>query len=152
MTAKSDNTRSTDKPKRKAPKTAWKPGQSGNPNGAPKRGEAWSEIIKKYGDMTPVEIAEAASSVAGQLKKIGGGITMKEAVVIRIFAALMFEPTQGLWTSLMERTDGKVLQAVDLTTKGEKIDSADDTRAEILRKLASIAAATGADEIPKQPE
>lgn len=149
---KSANKQPTDK-KRKAPRSAWKPGQSGNPAGAPKRGEAWSEIIKKYSDMTPVEIANAAQSVAGQLKKIGGGITMKEAVVIRVFAALMFEPTQGLWTSLMERTDGKVPQAIDMTSKGEQIGtSTDDLRSEILSKLDSIATATGADAISKQPD
>lgn len=34
---KSANSKDTDKPKRKAPPSAFKPGQSGNPNGRPKR-------------------------------------------------------------------------------------------------------------------
>jgi hypothetical protein len=115
--SKSDNTQSTDKKKRKAPRSAWKPGQSGNLAGAPKRGESWAELIKQYSDMTPEEIATKASSIAGQLKKIGGGISMKEAVIIRIFAALMFEPSSSLWKELMERTDGKVPQPVTGTGK-----------------------------------
>jgi hypothetical protein len=34
-------------PKRKAPKTAWKPGQSGNPNGRPKAGKSFAERIRE---------------------------------------------------------------------------------------------------------
>jgi hypothetical protein len=102
-------------------RTSWKPGQSGNPAGAPRRGESWAETIKLYGDMTPEEIANKAKDIAGQLKKIGGGISMKEAVVIRVFAALMFEPTSGLWKELMERTEGKVQERVDVTSNGESL-------------------------------
>lgn len=107
--------------KRKAPKSAWKPGQSGNPAGAPKRGESWAEVISKYSDMTPEEIAKAAEKIAGKLKSIGGNITMKEAVVIRIYTALMFEPTAGLWNGLMDRAEGKVSDKLDITSGGEKL-------------------------------
>lgn len=34
-------------PKKKLPSTAWKPGQSGNPNGRPKKGLAISERIRE---------------------------------------------------------------------------------------------------------
>ena len=37
-------------PKRKAPKTAWKPGQSGNPKGRPRSGHAITDIVRKLGD------------------------------------------------------------------------------------------------------
>lgn len=118
-----DNTLPTGKRKRGGKtRTSWKPGQSGNPKGAPKRGESWAELIKLYGEMTPEEIAEKAKTIAGQLKKIGGGISMKEAVIIRVFAALMFEPTKGLWDSLMERTDGKVPQPVTGTGEDGAIE------------------------------
>lgn len=44
-------------------------------------------------------------------------------------------------------------QNIDLTSKGEKIGADDtDTRAEILRKLDSIAAATGAGSVLVQPD
>jgi hypothetical protein len=36
--------------KRKAPPKAWKPGQSGNPNGRPKKGNAITDIIRELGD------------------------------------------------------------------------------------------------------
>src|ERR1700693_2918298 len=64
-TANKDGTKS-----RKAPPHAWKPGQSGNPAGAPKRGMSWAEIIKTVGD-------EAAPGRPD--------VTMKEAVVRAAF-------------------------------------------------------------------
>jgi len=68
-----------------------------------------------------------------------------------------------LWTSrnpahnklALQVLDPKILtEAVDLTSNGETITpkGADDTRAEILRKLDSIAAATGAGAVPKQSD
>jgi hypothetical protein len=87
-------------------------GVSGNPKGAPKRGESWGEIIKRIGDMTPVEAADYANEIAKQLRKIGSGITLKEAVVVRVYAALLFEPQASLLNSFMERAEGKVVQPI----------------------------------------
>ena len=108
----SDNTQSAHT-KRKPPKTAWKKGQSGNPSGAPKRGESWAEIIKYVGDLTPSEAAEMSQQVAGKLRSIGDGVTLKQAVVLRVFAALMFEPQPGLLNAFMERTEGKVKDTIE---------------------------------------
>jgi hypothetical protein len=63
----------------------------------------------------------------------------------------MFEPTSGLWKELMERAEGKVIQPVDLS--GEVgLTNNDDTKSEILSKLARIATATGADKLPGESE
>ena len=95
--------------------TSWKPGQSGNPAGSPKRGESWAEIIKRIGDMTPIEAADYANEIAKQLRKIGSGLTLKEAVVVRVYAALLFEPQASLLNSFMERAEGKVSQPLDVS-------------------------------------
>lgn len=50
---------------------------------------------------------------------------------------------------------GKFTDKLDVTTNGESLNTekeADDTRAEILRKLAGISTATGADKLPEQPD
>jgi hypothetical protein len=99
--------------KRKAPGGAWKKGVSGNPKGAPRRGESWAEIIKRIGDMTPIEAADHANEIAKQLRKIGGELTLKEAVVVRVYAALLFEPQASLLNTFMERAEGKVVQPVE---------------------------------------
>ena len=101
-------------------KTSWKPGQSGNPKGGPKRGESWAEIIKIVGDLTPKEAADMSQAVAGKLRSIGDGVTLKQAVVLRVFAALMFEPQPGLLNAFMERVDGKVKDQVELSGDEEK--------------------------------
>ena len=83
-------------------------GDPRNGDGAPKRGESWAEIIKQVGDMTPKEAANMCRAVAGKLATIGDGVTLKQAVVLRVFAALMFDPQPGLLNSFMERAEGKV--------------------------------------------
>ncbi len=88
-------------------------GVSGNPKGAPKRGESWADIIKRIGDMSPIEAAQHAQMIAGKLKQLGGEITLKEAVVIRVYASLLFEPTASLLNSFMERAEGKVVQPIE---------------------------------------
>lgn len=96
------------RPKRKAPSTAWKPGQSGNPAGAPKRGESWAEIIKRIGEMEPGEAAAKFGEIAKQLRSLPNGVTLKELVVMRVYAAMLFEPTSALWGHMMDRADGEV--------------------------------------------
>lgn len=118
-TAKSANKPKTDKPKRKAPSTAWKPGQSGNPKGAPKRGESWQEIIKRYGELTPPEAAELSLELTKKLLSIGDGVTLKQAVVLRVYADLLYEPNPGLLNSFMERAEGKVSQPIEVTWRDE---------------------------------
>lgn len=108
---KSANTVKADK--RKAPKTAWKPGQSGNPTGAPKRGESWAEIIKRIGEMEPTDAAERFGEMAKQMRGMPKGVTLKEFVVMRIYAAMLFEPSSSLWGHMLDRADGKVEDKVN---------------------------------------
>ena len=88
----------------------WKKGQSGNPKGAPRRGESWAELIKLYGEMTPGEAAQQSLELAKKLLTIGEGVTLKEAVVLRVYAALLFEPDARLLNAFMDRAEGKVTQ------------------------------------------
>jgi len=108
---KSANTVKADK--RKPPRSAWKPGQSGNPAGAPKRGESWAEIIKRIGDMEPGEAAHTFGEIAKQLRNMPAGVTLKEFVVMRIYAAMLFEPSSSLWGHMLDRVDGKVKDEID---------------------------------------
>lgn len=120
---KSANKARTDK-KRQPPKSAWKPGQSGNPAGRPKDGESWASIIKSVGDMYPSDILAFIgrnNDLGKVLVQLPVNVQMKYLVTARVFAALMFEPTSGLWKELMERAEGKVTQSVDVTSKGEQI-------------------------------
>jgi len=107
--AKSANTLKTDK-KRKPPKTAWKAGQSGNPSGRPKDGESWAGVLREIANKNAEELAElfGNNDLGRQYKLLPKGVQMKYLVGGRVLAALMFEPTSGLFNSLMDRMDGKV--------------------------------------------
>lgn len=118
-TVKSDNTVKTDK--RKAPKTAWKKGQSGNPHGAPKRGESWREIIDSIGNMTGQEVSKIAGAMSRDFARLPENVTLKQLVIMRTYAQMINEPSPGLLTALMERTDGKVTQPIGNDNTGALI-------------------------------
>jgi hypothetical protein len=149
MRKKSANTRVTEK--KTVPKTAWKKGgPSPNPAGRPRDGESWAAIIKAVGDMYPTDILAfigESNDLGRALKQYPANVQMKYLVTARVFSALMFEPTQGLWKELMERAEGKVISPVDITTKNESLNKGtDDIRDEILRKLATV---TDTSDAPK---
>lgn len=79
-----------------------------NLKGAPKRGESWTEIIKRYGEMTPGEAAQESMELARKLLSIGEGVTLKQAVVLRVYAALLFEPQASLLNAFLDRAEGTV--------------------------------------------
>ena len=107
--------------KKKAPKSAWKKGQSGNPAGRPKDGESWAGIIKAVGDMYPADMVAfigADNDLGRMLQGLPQNVQMKYLVTARVFSSLMFEPTSGLWKELMERAEGKVTDKVDVNNSG----------------------------------
>lgn len=128
-------------------------GFSGNPAGRPKDGESWASIIKTVGDMYPADLIAFIgrnNDLGRMLAGLPQDVQMKYLVTARVFSSLMFEPSSALWKELMERAEGKVITPVDVTSKGEVLGKDDsDTRSEILRKLDSIATATGAGGVSK---
>jgi hypothetical protein len=80
-----------------------------NKAGSPK-GRRWADIISEIGELTPVEAAEHFKKIMGKLKTMGDGITLKEAVVARVYADLLFDPSAPLLKEFIERTDGKMPQ------------------------------------------
>ena len=137
---------------------AWKKGEkSPNPAGRPKDGESWAAIIKSVGDMYPADLVlfiGKDNDLGRMLAKLPQEVQMKYLVTARVFSALMFEPSSGLWKELMERSDGKVITPVDMTTKGESLKP--DTQEiydAIIDKLGLATATNEAGEvIPTKPE
>jgi hypothetical protein len=94
--------------------------QNINKAGAPKRGESWKEIISFYGNMTPTEAAERAAKIARELRQFTDAITLKEAVVLRGYLALLNDPQPGLLNAYMDRDEGKVAEHVKVS--GDKAE------------------------------
>ena len=114
---KAANTKATPKPKKKATSTSWKPGQSGNPAGRPKDGQSWKEVISECSNMTVEDILQMVgetNDLGRAIKAMPKNVQMKYLVTSRVLAALMFEPTSGLWNGLMDRMEGKVAERIQL--------------------------------------
>ena len=170
MTTKPDGRRAAPKPKRnntqvlREPNGKWKKGTPPpNPAGAPKRGESWKEMWATIGNMTPLEAADYCKAIAGQLATIGGDVTLKQAVVLRVYAALLFDPDARLLNSVMDRDEGKVTQAItveDVTRKpdtelvAEFAELVDAARARAGAGLGggTQAAGVGGDGAPADPD
>lgn len=93
----------------------WPKGVSGNPAGAPKRGQSWRELIAELGDLDGPTAAARAGFLAKQFGKLTPGVTLKEFVVLRVFAALIDDPQPGLLNAFMERVEGKVSDELKLS-------------------------------------
>lgn len=87
-------------------------GVAQNPTGAPKRGESWAELFNEIGNMTGEQVADKALMWAGKFKKFPKGVTLKQLVVIRAYAALLDESNARLLKEVMERAEGKLAQPV----------------------------------------
>jgi hypothetical protein len=86
----------------------WPKGVSGNPKGAPKRGESWSEIITMIGNLTPVEASEWSASIAKRLRPIGDKVTLREAAVLSAYAAVIFDPSASTLNFLADHAEGRL--------------------------------------------
>lgn len=84
--------------KRKAPKTAFKPGRSGNPNGRPKKGETLTDILRG-------QCEELIS------EKEGGKVAIKTALA-RKMVAMALGGDQSMMKYVFDRIDGFPTQAV----------------------------------------
>jgi len=91
----------------------WPKGVSGNPAGAPKRGESWAEIIGRIGEMTDAEFI--------QLKR--GQPTQKQQAVMAVYMALKNDPQPGVFNAIMDRTEGKVTEKLEVSDLRDKADS-----------------------------
>lgn len=64
--------------------------------------------------MTPPEAAAKSLELSKQFLKIGDGVTLKEAVILRAFGSLLFDPMPSMLTALMDRAEGKPNQPVEI--------------------------------------
>lgn len=97
-------------------------GKSGNPAGAPKRGQSWAELFNSIGELTGGEVAEKAVALwTKQFKALPKGVTLKELVVIKAYAALLDEGNARLLKEVMDRAEGKVKDQVDVTSDGKEL-------------------------------
>ena len=100
----------------KIPPKAWKPGHSGNPVGRPRDGASWKAILEEVSNMTAAEIASIVGNAKKkELKTLPQDVQMKYLVVSSVLVTLATEPNASLWNSLMDRTEGKVQDRLEVS-------------------------------------
>lgn len=133
-----DNTKKTRATKvKRGEHGKWEKGTpSPNPEGAPKRGDSWAETIKLIGEMDGPSIAQLWDTQHKEFGKLPDGITMKQLVVMTVYAALLREPSPGNWRELMDRAEGPIKNIVKVED-----DLTDDQRIERLVAILDAARA-----------
>jgi hypothetical protein len=84
-----------------------------NVKGAPKRGDSWAETIKAIGELDGPSIASLWDTQHKEFGHLPEGISMKQLVVMTVYAALLRDPSPGNWRELMDRADGPVKELVE---------------------------------------
>ena len=140
MTENAANNKRTAKRKRKPTPASWKPGQSGNPKGAPKRGmsirEAYEWALSINADeMADILAAGGRNDLSEAFRHMPKGIELKTLWAARILAATMFEPQPGLVNHIADRVEGPVtekiehsgsVRIIDVTLNGDDSDTGTD--------------------------
>ena len=107
--------------KRPPKRSNWYKGMpSPNPKGRGLAGESWKGIMRDVSNRTFREQAERVgeNTEMGRMlmQQPNVNVSIKEAIVTRVAIALMNDPTPGLWNGWMERQEGRVPLAIDVTT------------------------------------
>jgi hypothetical protein len=97
----------------------WLPGQSANPAGRPPSESSWAGLIRSMMNSTPEQLADefGDSELGKSFRKLPKSIPMRRQLLARVMAGLMFDPTPGLLSILLEREEGKVADKLDLSVR-----------------------------------
>jgi hypothetical protein len=85
----------------------WQPGESGNPNGRPKREWTWASLLEDAAE----EVMKARD---------GQEVSAKKAIAKRLLMMALEGDRQAI-KDIMDRTDGYPMSSTDITSKGEKV-------------------------------
>lgn len=98
----------------------WKKGQSGNPSGRPKKGEAWADVANSLLNSNEINITMKMSD--GKIKKMDleADKSFRHAVIIGQISAAMNGNVQAA-KELADRTEGKAKETKEITNKNEPI-------------------------------
>jgi hypothetical protein len=98
----------------------WKPGESGNPNGRPKKGEAWADVANEL--LNSKEIGITMKLADGKVKRLSleSDKSFRHAVIVGMIKEAMNGNVQAA-KELADRTEGKSKERREVTNKVEPI-------------------------------
>lgn len=112
--------------KKKSRGKPFKPGYDERRNllGAPKRGDSYAEHFDKSVLMTPADVVALIgrdNDLGKAYAQMPSDVPLKTLLALRNIAAEMFEPSAGRMGMIMERTEGKVGDKLDVTSGGKPL-------------------------------
>lgn len=102
----------------------FKKGQSGNPKGRPPTAKCIPDLLRKIGDQPPTEFILA--KLRGKYGPLCSPKTMREAMLLSTYCDAIFENDNHARQMIMERTEGKVtdkLEVNDVTVSTDNVNS-----------------------------
>ena len=98
----------------------FKKGQSGNPNGRPKKGEAWADVANELLNSKEIDITMKMPN--GKVKRLNleSDRSFRHAVIVGMIKEAMNGNVQAA-RELADRTEGKPKQEREITNKTEPI-------------------------------
>jgi len=98
----------------------WKPGQSGNPNGRPPKGEAWADVANELLNSKEIDITMKMAD--GKVKRLSleSDKSFRHAVIVGMIKEAMNGNVQAA-RELADRTEGKSKERREVTNKVEPI-------------------------------
>ena len=98
----------------------WKPGESGHPNGRPKKGEAWADVANELLNSKEIDITMKMAD--GKVKRLSleSDKSFRHAVIVGMIKEAMNGNVQAA-KELADRTEGKSKERREVTNKVEPI-------------------------------
>ena len=98
----------------------WKPGESGNPNVRPKKGEAWADVANELLNSKEIDITMKMAD--GKVKRLSleSDKSFRHAVIVGMIKEAMKGNVQAA-RELADRTEGKSKEIREVTNKTEPI-------------------------------
>ena len=112
--------------------TPWKPGQSGNPTG--NNGWSTKPISKRIQEYLEGD-CQFLDHLPDNLKSKKAKDMLIEALVKKAIGTETYGSDTSAMKLIFEHAEGKPYQAIDMTTKGERISSSTSKLDELIAKL-----------------
>jgi hypothetical protein len=76
--------------------------------------------MAEYLQLTPGQLAEQCEQYAKELRKVKGDLTMAQHIALRALMGQVNEPSPGLFALILDRTEGKVKDQLEVSGDADK--------------------------------
>lgn len=86
-----------------------------NAGGRPLNEQSITYWLREFGKLSPSQVADLFDTYAKELRKVKGDMSLFAHIAIRALMAQINEPSPGLLAQILDRTEGKVKDQVEVS-------------------------------------